>query len=122
MTNTPESYDSSIPTLTDVVVPGKPARARAATAESTVEPSDVNPVVVNYDSTRIAERVRGRVTQFLSGDGRAVIEARCEEMLREHSARIVQTLSNELTLALEGRMRAWIGEAVEEEVRRQREG
>ncbi|KND59441.1 hypothetical protein BVER_03327 [Candidatus Burkholderia verschuerenii] len=122
MTNTPDSFDSSIPVLTDVVRPGKPDYARAASAEGSIEPSAVNPVVVDYDSTRVAERVRGRVTQFLNGDGRAVIEARCEEMLREHSAKIVQALSNELTAALESRMRAWVGEAVEEELRRQREG
>jgi hypothetical protein len=122
MTKTPDSFDSSIPVLTDVVVPGKANYARSASVEATVEPAAVNPVVVDYDSTRVAERVRGRVTQFLGGDGRAVIEARCEELLREHSAKIVQELSTELTAALESRMRVWVGEAVEEELRRQREG
>ncbi|KNH04682.1 hypothetical protein BRCH_03076 [Candidatus Burkholderia brachyanthoides] len=122
MTKMPDSFDQSIPVLTNVVVPGKLAYARSASAEGTVEPSAVNPVVVDYDSTRVAERARGRVTQFLTGDGRAVIEARCEELLREHSTRIAQDLANELTTALENRMRAWVGEAMEEELRRQREG
>ncbi len=46
---------------------------------------------------------------------------RCEEVLREHSTQLVKALSREVTTALEGRMRAYIGEAVEEELRRQRE-
>jgi hypothetical protein len=43
-------------------------------------------------------------------------------VLREHSARLVQELSQEVAQALESRLRVWVGEAVEEELRRQREG
>jgi hypothetical protein len=111
MTNKPESFDPSIPTLTDVVVPGKPEYARAAAAN----------VALEYDASQVVERVRGRVSEFLQGDAHALIAARCEEVLREHSATLVQALSREVTAALEGRMQVWIGEAVDEELRRQRE-
>ena len=106
--NPPESFDPSIPVLTDVVVPGKPEYARAA--------------AVAYEAQLIAERMQGRVTQFLSGDARALIEERCQDVLRAHSAKLVQDITREVSLALEAHMREWVSVAVEEELRRQREG
>jgi hypothetical protein len=112
MTQKPESFDPSIPVLTDVVVPGKPEYARAPSADS---------ASMEYDAAQIAERVRERVTQHLHGDARAIIEAHCQEAVRAHSATLVADITREVSAALEGRMRAWIGEAVEAELRRQRE-
>ena len=65
MTDKPESFDSSIPVLTDVVVPGKPEYARAPSADE---------AAIEYDAQRIAEQLRGRFTSFLTGDARALIE------------------------------------------------
>lgn len=71
--------------------------------------------VHEYDAAQVAERVRGRVSELLNG------EARCQDVLREHSAKLVQEITREVTAALDGRMKVWVGEAVEEELRRQRE-
>lgn len=111
MTNKPESFDPSIPVLTDVVVPGKPEYARAPTAEE---------VAIEYDAGQIAERLRGRFTNFLTGDARPMIEERCREVLREHSTQLISAITREVALALEGQMNDWVREAVEEELRRQR--
>ena len=111
MTDKPESFDPSIPVLTDVVVPGKPEYARA--------PS-VDEAAIDYDAELIAERLRGRFTGFLTGDARALIEQRCREVLREHSTQLVSAITREVAMALEGRMSEWVREAVENELRRQR--
>ncbi|MDR5802845.1 DUF2486 family protein [Caballeronia sp. LZ001] len=111
MTKTPESFDTSIPVLTDVVVPGKPEYARAASAEAAFE----------YDAALVAERLRARVTQYLDTDARALIAARCEEVLREHTQTLVEDITREVAVALDGRLLEWVGAAVEEELRRQRE-
>ncbi|BBU26855.1 hypothetical protein BTHE68_05890 [Burkholderia sp. THE68] len=111
MTNTPESFDPSIPVLTDVVVPGKPEYARAPSAGAEA---------IEYDAEQIAERLRGRFTGFLTGEARALIEERCREVLREHSTQLVSAITREVAMALEGRMSEWVREAVESELRRQR--
>lgn len=108
MTDKPESFDPSIPVLTDVVVPGKPEYARAPNINAMIE----------YDADQIAERLRGRFTGFLTGDARALIEERCREVLREHSTQLVSAITREVATALEGRMSEWVHEAVEEELRR----
>ena len=110
MTDKPESFAPSIPVLTDVVVPGRPDYARAPSINAAIE----------YDSEQIAEGLRGRFTNFLTGDARALIEERCREVLREHSAQLVSAITREVAMALEGRMSEWVREAVENELRRQR--
>jgi hypothetical protein len=111
MTNTPETFDPSIPVLTDVVVPGKPEYARAPSAGAEA---------IEYDAEQIAERLRGRFTGFLTGEARALIEERCREVVREHSTQLVSAITREVAMALEGRMSEWVREAVESELRRQR--
>jgi hypothetical protein len=111
MTDKPESFDPSIPTLTDVVVPGKPEYARAPSINAAIE----------YDAGQIAERLRGRFTGFLTGDARPLIEERCREVLREHSTQLVSAITRQVAMALEGRMSEWVREAVEDELRRQRD-
>ncbi|BAN22392.1 DUF2486 family protein [Caballeronia insecticola] len=111
MTNKPETFDPSIPVLTDVVVPGKPEYARA--------PS-VDEAAIEYDAELLAERLRGRFTGFLTGEARGLIEERCREVLREQSTQLVAAITREVAMALEGRMSEWVREAVETELRRQR--
>jgi CRISPR/Cas system endoribonuclease Cas6 (RAMP superfamily) len=112
MTQTPDSFDNSIPVLTDVVVPGRPEYARAAAADV---------AALEYDASQAAEHVRERVTELLNNEARALIESRVEEVLRQHAPQLVQELTREVATALESRLKVWVGEAVEEELRRQRE-
>ncbi|MDR5812623.1 DUF2486 family protein [Caballeronia sp. LZ033] len=109
MTDKPQSFDPSIPVLTDVVVPGKPEYARAPSANLAIE----------YDAEQIAGQLRGRFTNFLTGDARALIEERCREVLREHSVQLVSAITREVATALESHMSEWVREAVEIELRRQ---
>lgn len=122
---TPENFDSSIPVLTDVIVPGQPDRARAAprapepVLSPAVEPSrDELARGADRDADLIADRLRGRFTHFLTGDGRALIEARCRESLQEHSTWLVSQITREVALALETELTEWVREAVADELER----
>jgi Protein of unknown function (DUF2486) len=103
--------DESIPVLTDVVVAGKPSLARAAGLGARAG--------VEYDADLIGERLRGRMTGFLTGGGREVIETRCREVLQEHSSWLVHQITREVALALETELSEWVHEAVREELARQ---
>jgi hypothetical protein len=128
VSDTPHSFDTSIPVLTDVVTPGKPALARSiaeATQDSVPVLTDViaegkafgaSPAGTKHEADLIAERLRGRFTSFLTGDGRELIETRCREALQEHSTWLVHQVTREVALALETEMTEWVREAVEEEL------
>jgi hypothetical protein len=113
VSNKPEAFDTSIPVLTDVVMPGKAELARTPGFVA-----DAGAPAVEYDADLIAERLRGRFTSFLTGDGRELIEERCRETLREHSTWLVHQITREVALALETEMTEWVREAVEEELAR----
>nr|WP_268761110.1 DUF2486 family protein [Burkholderia sp. Leaf177] len=70
------------------------------------------------DADHIAERLRGRFTHFLTGDGRALIEERCRESLQEHSTWLVSQITREVALALETELTEWVREAVADELER----
>jgi hypothetical protein len=106
-----DSFDPFIPVLTDVLIPGKPEHTRAASASE----------IDAHDAKRITQRLQERIAGFLDGEARTVIEARCEEVLREHSTKLVREITQEVTLALEGSMRQWVKVAVEDALRRERE-
>jgi hypothetical protein len=121
-----DSFDSSIPVLTDVIVPGRPERARAAPHAPEPVLAFVPPVVGSAESAGtaehqadvIADRLRGRFTHFLTGDGRTLIEERCRESLQEHSNWLVSQITREVALALETELTEWVREAVVEELGR----
>jgi Protein of unknown function (DUF2486) len=120
----PETFDTSIPVLTDVIVPGKPDLARTPPRAPEVLPVP-GPASANErahdagrDADAIADRLRGRFTHFLTGDGRALIEERCRESLQEHSTWLVSQITREVALALETEMIGWVREAVAEELSR----
>lgn len=121
----PDNFDSSIPVLTDVIVPGRPERARVAprAPEPVLSPaaaSSRNDALhgTDRDADLIADRLRGRFTHFLTGDGRALIEERCRESLQEHSTWLVSQITREVALALETELTEWVREAVADELER----
>ncbi len=119
----PDNFDFSIPVLTDVIVPGRPERARVAPRApepvvSQVALSDEATRGTDRDADQIAERLRGRFTHFLTGDGRALIEERCRESLQEHSTWLVSQITREVALALETELTEWVREAVADELER----
>jgi hypothetical protein len=80
-------------------------------------PEPVMPVR-SLDADVLAERLRGRFANYLTGDGRSVIEARCRDALQDHATWLVNQITREVALALETEMTGWVREAVEEEIGR----
>jgi hypothetical protein len=129
-----DNFDSSIPVLTDVIVPGHPDRARTpqrapepaipvmpAAAVVQTPPVAAEPVrSPEHDADVIADRLRGRFTHFLTGDGRTLIEDRCRESLQEHSTWLVSQITREVALALETELTVWVREAVADELGRRK--
>ncbi|VWB38989.1 hypothetical protein BLA6860_01727 [Burkholderia lata] len=74
------------------------------------------------DAQHIAERLRNRLTNYLTGEGRDAIEARCRDALHEHSAWLVGQITREVALALETEVMDWVHDAVDEEIARRRTG
>lgn len=74
------------------------------------------------DAQHIAERLRNRLTNYLTGEGRDAIEARCRDALHEHSAWLVGQITREVALALETDVMGWVRDAVDEEIARRRAG
>ena len=80
-------------------------------------PEPVVPVR-SLDADVLAERLRGRFANYLTGEGRSVIEARCRDALQDHTTWLVNQITREVALALETEMTGWVREAVEEEIGR----
>ncbi|WP_269506041.1 DUF2486 family protein [Burkholderia sp. IMCC1007] len=74
------------------------------------------------DAQHIAERLRNRLTNYLTGEGREVIEARCRDALHDHSAWLVGQITREVALALETEVMDWVRDAVDDEIARRRAG
>ncbi|UEP47481.1 DUF2486 family protein [Burkholderia ambifaria] len=74
------------------------------------------------DAQHIAERLRNRLTNYLTGEGREAIEARCRDALHDHTAWLVGQITREVALALETEVMEWVRDAVDEEIVRRRTG
>ncbi|MGU7771101.1 DUF2486 family protein [Burkholderia sp. MR1-5-21] len=74
------------------------------------------------DAQHIAERLRNRLTNYLTGEGREAIEARCRDALLDHSAWLVSQITREVALALETEVMEWVRDAVDDEIARRRTG
>jgi hypothetical protein len=116
-----DTEDTVIPLLNEVMVPGNPLRAHnvaeaksvtAAAVKAAVEPEGL----FAHDADALVERLRGRCMTWLTGEGRAVIEARCSAAMQEHSTWLVGQVSREIGLALETELKVWVKAAVREEL------
>ncbi|MCR4467766.1 DUF2486 family protein [Burkholderia sp. SCN-KJ] len=74
------------------------------------------------DTQHIAERLRNRLTNYLTGEGREAIEARCRDALHDHTAWLVGQITREVALALETEVMEWVRDAVDAEIARRRTG
>ncbi|MCA8089861.1 DUF2486 family protein [Burkholderia anthina] len=74
------------------------------------------------DAQHIAERLRNRLTNYLTGEGREAIEARCRDALHDHAAWLVGQITREVALALETEVMDWVRDAVDDEIARRRTG
>ncbi|KVW13526.1 hypothetical protein WK91_23025 [Burkholderia cepacia] len=101
-----------------------PEAVAAAPAAAAAPQQDAQAVagLTPEDAQHIAERLRNRLTNYLTGDGRDAIEARCRDALHEHSAWLVGQITREVALALETEVMDWVRDAVDEEIARRRAG
>jgi hypothetical protein len=92
------------------------------TLPEAVVPAADEPVAVltAEHAQHVAERLRNRLTAYLTGAGRDAIEARCREALHNHSAWLVGQITREVALALETEVMDWVRDAVDEEIARRR--
>ncbi|MBR8300739.1 DUF2486 family protein [Burkholderia dolosa] len=79
-------------------------------------------VLTPEDAQHIAERLRNRLANYLTGEGRDAIEARCRDALHEHSAWLVGQITREVALTLETEVMEWVRDAIEEEIARRGAG
>jgi hypothetical protein len=80
--------------------------------------SETAAVLTPEDAQHIAERLRNRLANYLTGEGRDAIEARCRDALHEHSAWLVGQITREVALTLETEVMEWVRDAIEEEIAR----
>lgn len=99
-----------------------PATAVAAAAAAPQQDAQAVAGLTPEDAQHIAERLRNRLTNYLTGEGRDAIEARCRDALHEHSAWLVGQITREVALALETEVMDWVRDAVDEEIARRRAG
>ena len=101
------------------------AHVPAALVPAAVPPQPDAPAAAGLtpeDAQHVAERLRNRLTNYLTGEGRDAIEARCRDALHEHSAWLVGQITREVALALETEVMDWVRDAVDEEIARRRAG
>ncbi|WP_334045975.1 DUF2486 family protein [Burkholderia cepacia] len=98
------------------------AAAVAAAAAAPQQDAQAVAGLTPEDAQHIAERLRNRLTNYLTGEGRDAIEARCRDALHEHSAWLVGQITREVALALETEVMDWVRDAVDEEIARRRAG
>jgi hypothetical protein len=112
----------SIPMLTDVVVPGRPAMGRPAETpaapEAKAQPAVAQAAFDARDIEFIAERLRARFSTYLRRDARGVIEGHCRDAIEEHTNWLVRQVTREVLSALEQEVAGWVRDAVSEELAR----
>ncbi|WP_175690331.1 DUF2486 family protein [Burkholderia anthina] len=101
-------------------MPHEPAGHTDAAAQP--EAPDAAAALTAEDAQHIAERLRNRLTNYLTGEGREAIEARCRDALHDHTAWLVGQITREVALALETEVMDWVRDAVDDEIARRRAG
>lgn len=99
-------------------MPHEPAGHTDAAAQP--EAPDAAAALTAEDAQHIAERLRNRLTNYLTGEGREAIEARCRDALHDHTAWLVGQITREVALALETEVMDWVRDAVDDEIARRR--
>ncbi|KVE44794.1 DUF2486 family protein [Burkholderia sp. BDU5] len=66
----------------------------------------------DLEARQIAERLKSRMTNYLTGEGRGLIEARCRDALQDHAGWLVGQIAREVALALETEVAGWVTEEV----------
>ncbi|KVX23512.1 hypothetical protein WL01_08395 [Burkholderia ubonensis] len=111
-----------VPTPEVPVVELAPVQREAEAPETATQAAETAAALTPEDTQHIAERLRDRLTNYLTGEGREAIEARCRDALQGHTAWLVSQITREVALALETEVMDWVRDAVDDEIARRRIG
>ncbi|KVD03550.1 hypothetical protein WI78_02515 [Burkholderia ubonensis] len=111
-----------VPTPEVPVVELAPVQREAEAPEIATQAAETAAALTPEDTQHIAERLRDRLTNYLTGEGREAIEARCRDALQGHTAWLVSQITREVALALETEVMDWVRDAVDDEIARRRIG
>ncbi|KWC03893.1 hypothetical protein WM34_03100 [Burkholderia ubonensis] len=111
-----------VPTPEVPVVELAPVQREAEAPEMATQAAETAAALTPEDTQHIAERLRDRLTNYLTGEGREAIEARCRDALHGHTAWLVSQITREVALALETEVMDWVRDAVDDEIARRRIG
>ncbi|WP_053062664.1 DUF2486 family protein [Burkholderia gladioli] len=113
----PAAFAQLSPVAAETPVPARFADVEALPPAELIGAAQAEPVpppAAPIDSRHIAERLQGRVADYLSGEGRALIDARCREAVQQHAAWLVGEVSQQVVTALAPEFERWVAEAVDE--------
>ncbi|WP_186136186.1 DUF2486 family protein [Burkholderia gladioli] len=119
----PAAFAQLSPVAAETPVPARFADVEALPPAELIGAAQAEPVpppAAPIDSRHIAERLQGRVADYLSGEGRALIDARCREAVQQHAAWLVGEVSQQVVTALAPEFERWVAEAVDEALARRR--
>ncbi|WP_336817210.1 DUF2486 family protein [Burkholderia gladioli] len=117
----PAAFAQLSPVAAETPVPARFADVEALPPAELIGAAQTEPVppsAAPIDSRHIAERLQGRVADYLSGEGRALIDARCREAVQQHAAWLVGEVSQQVVTALAPEFERWVAEAVDEALAR----
>ncbi|WP_186147666.1 DUF2486 family protein [Burkholderia gladioli] len=117
----PAAFAQLSPVAAETPVPARFADVEALPPAELIGAAQAEPVpppAAPIDSRHIAERLQGRVADYLSGEGRALIDARCREAVQQHAAWLVGEVSQQVVTALAPEFERWVAEAVDEALAR----
>ncbi|NBI45610.1 DUF2486 family protein [Burkholderia sp. ISTR5] len=117
----PAAFAQLSPVAAETPVPARFADVEALPPAELIGAPQAEPVpppAARIDSRHIAERLQGRVADYLSGEGRALIDARCREAVQQHAAWLVGEVSQQVVTALAPEFERWVAEAVDEALAR----
>ncbi|WP_186111523.1 DUF2486 family protein [Burkholderia gladioli] len=117
----PAAFAQLSPVAAETPVPARFADVEALPPAELIGAPQAEPApppAARIDSRHIAERLQGRVADYLSGEGRALIDARCREAVQQHAAWLVGEVSQQVVTALAPEFERWVAEAVDEALAR----
>ncbi|KVL44902.1 DUF2486 family protein [Burkholderia territorii] len=116
----PTPRDAGEAMASQAIAPAADALATDHLAHAAHAESQSIAALTPQDAQHVAERLRNRLTNYLTGEGREAIEARCREALHDHTAWLVGQITREVALALETEVMEWVRDAIDEEIARRR--
>ena len=115
-----QAFDPDAPPPAAAPAPQSPAVPPAPAPRASVAAPKRAAAAMPLRAEGVADRLRGRLANYLTGEGRMLIEAHCRDALADHTAWLVHQVTREVALVLEAEVSGWVREAVQEEFERLR--